>query len=430
MQNCTGMTYDESVAYLSSLAPRGWRLGLDRMAEFARRAGLADNLGDGVTQYLHVAGTNGKGSVTAYLQSALVEAGFRTGAFFSPYVVDLRERVQFGRALIPRRDFARIVTELKPIVDSFSENDFGGVTEFELKTAVGFRYWTEKRCEWVALEVGLGGRLDSTNIVDPACSVIVSIGLDHVGILGDTHAKIAAEKAGIVKPGKPVVVGDLPDSAMDVVVAVSRQREAPLWRLGREVRLERRDGWTVRTPLGEIDGLKPGIPGARQTENMALAVAALHAAKTPVDEDALRRGMAKASVPGRFEQSTLEDGTPVILDGAHNAEAAEALRESLEEAMPGRRFALVAGMVFGHDPSKFFAPLADVVWHGYAAPIGFHRAIPPIELAETVRGIVDLEPCGSLAEALRKARATGLPILVTGSFYLVGEASRRLKRRL
>ncbi|HEY0866603.1 MAG TPA: hypothetical protein VGE01_04465, partial [Fimbriimonas sp.] len=220
------MTYPEALAYVSGLEPRGWRLGLDRMQAFIDRAGLSQNVGrpPGTdpagkpgARFIHVAGTNGKGSVTAFLQSMLVEHGYRTGAFFSPYVVDPRERVQFGRSLISESDFASVVAHLKPIAESFSETEFGGITEFEFKTAVGVEYWRRKRCEWVALEVGLGGRLDATNVVHPACSAIVSIGYDHTQILGDTLEKIAFEKAGIVKPETPLVVGDVPEPARRVI---------------------------------------------------------------------------------------------------------------------------------------------------------------------------------------------------------------------
>lgn len=419
------MNYEESVRYLEMLAPRGWRLGLDRMAEFARRAGLDDNLGQGPTKYVHIAGTNGKGSVTAYVQSLLVEGGFRTGAFFSPYVYDLRERVQFGRDLIPKEDFARIATDLRPVAESFSEADFGGVTEFEFKTAIGFRYWKEMNCEAVALEVGLGGRLDSTNIVDPACSVIVSIGLDHTAILGETLAEIAFEKAGIIKPGRPTVAGDLPREAAEVIEAVCTERASPLWRLGTDVVVEAKGGpVNVTTPKGTLFGLEPGIPGVHQPHNLAVAIAALHAADLLPAEPLVRRGASMAKAPGRMESRTFR-GREVILDGAHNADASAALAQSLGN----RTFALVTGMVAGHDPVAFYSPIARIVGKAFGAPIDFHRAVPPQDLAAQLRDVVaiDLHPKASVAGAMEAAYETGLPILVTGSFYLVGEVGRFLE---
>src|SRR6185436_18334668 len=237
------MTYDEALAYIASLAPRGWRLGLDRMQAFVDKIGMQDALGaEGGPQFIHVAGTNGKGSVTAYLQSILVEAGYKTGAFFSPFVYDPRERVQFGRELISKEDLAKLTEELIPIAESFSDTEFGGITEFEFKTALGFLYWKRKQCEWVALEVGLGGRLDATNVVTPKASIIVSIGLDHTNILGHTLAEIAYEKAGIIKPKVPVVVGQMPHEALEVIERAAAEREAPIWRYGKEIRYQPQTG--------------------------------------------------------------------------------------------------------------------------------------------------------------------------------------------
>lgn len=407
------MTYRESVEYLNALAPRGWRLGLDRMTEFAKRAGLSDVLGGGHTQYIHIAGTNGKGSVTAFVQSILVEAGFRTGAFFSPFVYDLRERVQFGRSLIPEGDFARIATRLRPIAESFSEADYGGVTEFEFKTAIGFEYWREMGCDYVALEVGLGGRLDSTNIVDPACSVIVSIGFDHMAILGDTLGQIAAEKAGIIKPGKPVVVGKMDSEPLAVIQAVAAEQGSPVLLFGRDF---------------DVDpNMHPGICGAMQDHNLAVAVAAIRAARIKGDEAAFKRGAANAYAPGRFERRTYR-GREVVLDGAHNAAASTVLCESLQQRYPGQMFALVTGMVAGHDPVTFYEPLRDVIEAAFVAPIDFHRAIVPAALVASLGPDgAKFVPTGSLAEAIENALGTGLPLLVTGSFYLVGEVGRLIQ---
>lgn len=419
------MTFEEALDYLAGLAPRGWRLGLDRMAEFARRAGLEHNLGHGSAKYIHVAGTNGKGSVTAYVQSILVEAGCKAGAFFSPFVYDMRERVQVGRELIPKHDFARITQELRPIADALSETEFGGITEFEFKTAIGFRYWTECQCDWVALEVGLGGRLDSTNIIDPAASVIVSIGLDHISVLGDTYESIAKEKAGVIKPGRPVMMGRLPEAACRVVEAEASAQHAPLWRLDHEIELFQEDGWTVRLPGRTITGLRPGLTGAKQPEAMALAIAACVAAGVGADDEAMRRGVSKAYAPGRFEQIQF-CGKKWVLDGAHNGEAAAVLADTIRSELPGARLTLITGMVRGHDPARFYTPLAPLIDRAIAVPIDFHRAYPVEELAELTAGVLTLQPSGSVTAAIEEACLGREPVLVTGSFYLVGEVGRRL----
>ena len=421
------MDFDAACLYLESLAPRGWRMGLDRMQELCRRAGLSDALG-GETgpRYLHVAGTNGKGSVTAFLQSVLAASGHNAGAFFSPYVYDIRERIQVGGAKISREDFARHIEALNPHAESLAETEFGGATEFEVKTAAGFRHWREAGCAWVALEVGLGGRLDATNVISPDASAIVSIGLDHTHILGDTYAAIAYEKAGVIKPGVPVVVGEMPPEALEVVEREACERGAAVWRVGREVAYEAQTGamWRVCTPAGALDGLVPGLQGAMAPHNMSVALAMLHAAAIPLDEDAARQGCTHTRLPGRFEHAAWR-GRPVILDGAHNAEAAEVLARTLAHREPGKRVHLVLGMTRGHAPAGFFEPLRGCVEAVHLAPFGFHRAQSPEEVAVGLPGVASTVH-GTALEALDAAceAPEDALVLVTGSFYLVGELGR------
>lgn len=423
------MTYDEALDYLNALGPRGWRLGLDRMQEFVRRADLSSALGDGSPRYIHVAGTNGKGSVTAYLQSMLVESGYWTGAFFSPYVYEPRERIQFNRELIPEKVFAMLVQLLRPAAESLEETEFGGITKFEFETGLGLAFWRHLECEWVALEVGLGGRLDATNVVTPAASVIVSISLDHTNILGTTIEEIAFEKAGIIKPGVPVVVGEMPAPALTVIERVAADKEAAIWRFGREIHLT--DGFSVSTPAGEHRGLEPGIKGARQAHNMALAVAAMDASGSGRTLRAYEDGALRASAPGRYEKRVV-GGQLFILDGAHNADAARALRSSLDSdtSLAGRRVAIVTCMVAGHDPREFYVELADRVSVAHIAPIDFARALSVSEVAAALRPLVsETFEHSAIPEAIRAAILDAGPdgvVLVTGSFYLVGAVGNLL----
>lgn len=424
------MTYDQALAYIAALEPRGWRLGLDRMQEFVNRAELGDAMGllPG-PQYIHVAGTNGKGSTTAFLQSLLVESGYRTGAFFSPYVVDPRERVQFGRDLISKDELALLTSQLKTIAESFSENDFGGITEFEFKTAIGFAYWKKKRCEWVALEVGLGGRLDATNVVAPRASIIVSIGLDHMHILGDTRSKIAFEKAGIIKYRVPVVLGSLPTDAEKTISAIAADLEAPVWKWGREVRWHE-DNQSVETPLGHHLGLKPGLIGEIQKHNLSLAVAAIDASGAYLDDASLQRGAIAASIPGRFQQVEVR-GRTVLLDGAHNPDAAEVLAKSLDAEFSGKKCILVTNMLAGHEPSEFYNVLRNRVASVHVVPIDFHRATPVEKMVGWLepsfsRVVGYKTPMEGLFAAIDEATSDEV-VLVTGSFYLVGELLRGLQ---
>lgn len=419
------LNYEDAATYLSTLHKRGWRLGLDRMEEFARRCGVSEDLGSGHTKFLHIAGTNGKGSVTAYLQSILVESGLRTGAYYSPYVVDLRERIQFGRNLISKDDFARLMEKTIPIIESMDETELGSVTEFEVKTALALMYWKEMACDFVALEVGLGGRLDATNIVHPAACGIVSIGYDHMAILGNTLGEIATEKAGIIKPGIPVMTGDLPSDALEAVAHKVADVGCPWWRWGGEVVLEGTGAYTVHTPAGSIEDLVPGLEGAPQPHNMAVAVGMILAAAVPTTPEDIRRGVASATLPGRFQR--LEHaGHLFVLDGAHNGESALQLATSLQRTFAGRKFTLITGMVDGHDPDLVYQPLWEFIDRTFVAPIDFYRALPPIDL---VSRVPNGTPTASVVEAIDAALAHDSPILVTGSFYLVGDVLRALEGR-
>lgn len=443
------MTYQEALDYIAGLAPRGWRLGLDRMREFARQAGLDDALGGPDSpQFIHVAGTNGKGSTTAYLQSILIESGYRTGAFFSPYVYDPRERIQLGRELIPEGIFAGLTAMLQPLAEEFTDTEYGGISEFEFKTAMAFMFYKRLKCEWVALEVGLGGRLDATSIVTPRCGIIVSIGLDHTNILGDTIEEIAFEKAGIIRPGVPTVVGQMPDAARAVVERQAAELGSEVWLYGREITVGQDAGdrsIVVTTPHGQHAGLRLGIRGAMQGHNMALAVAACDAAGATRTLGALQRGTAKASIPGRFEIRKV-GGKTVILDGAHNADAAQVLIESLTTylrygELPGSQSApqlrerqgrviMVAGMVAGHEPTSFFRWFDGIVDEAFATPIDVHRSLPPAEIETALKNYVPtVTACASaeaaIGQALEAAGESDI-VLVTGSFYLVGEAGRYL----
>lgn len=429
------MTYEEALAYIASLETRGWRLGLERMQEFANRLGLPGSLGENAgPQFIHVAGTNGKGSVTAYLQSMLIETGYSTGSFFSPFVFDPRERVQIGRRLIPKPIFALLTEWIRPFGESLTDTKFEGVTEFEFKTAMGFQFWKEMEAEWVALEVGLGGRLDSTNIVTPRCSVIVSIGKDHTHILGDSYHQIAVEKAGIIKPGMPVVLGEMPEEALLPILQIARERRSETWVFGREIQLAKdetvgsTEEYVVTTPRGSHAGLVPGLVGVMQPHNMALAVAAMDAAGATKTLGGLQRGARDAFVPGRMQRVHAED-REWLLDGAHNRESARVLAESLRASGDaGRRIVLLTGMVQGHDPIPLFRELAALVAEVIFAPIESRRAVPSQQLLVATGGLFAKssakETLDTAIQAAVCATRPGDLILVSGSFYLVGEVGR------
>ncbi len=419
------MTYDEALSYIASLAPRGWRLGLDRMEEFARRASLLPS----AQRFIHVAGTNGKGSTTAMIQSALVEQGFSSGSFFSPYVVEPRERVQVGREYISEGDLAAITAFLKPIGESLSETEFGGVTEFEFKTAIGLECWKRHECEWVALEVGLGGRLDATNIITPECAAIVSIGLDHVSILGSTVEEIAFEKAGVLKPGRPGVIGEMVPEARRVIERQADEVGSPIWRAGIEIGYELRPNGKVRvqTAHSQIE-LEPSLFGAIQHHNAAVAYAALELAGAVRDPEGIQRGFATASIPGRY-QRIVRGETEWIFDGAHNPDSANVLAAMLRQDEK-RSLVCITGMLQGHDPEEFYPKIAPFVEEFWLVPVDNPRSMTPTELDKTLHGLgLKTRAFDSTAAAIKAADRAEVTegYLVSGSFYAVGEIMRLLR---
>jgi dihydrofolate synthase / folylpolyglutamate synthase len=418
------VTYESALEYIASLAPRGWRLGLDRMEEFVRRSKSLDC--DPSPKFIHVAGTNGKGSTTAMIQSVLIEQGFNTGSFFSPYVVNPRERVQVGRRYISEQELAEITDFLIPIGEGLSETEYGGVTEFEFKTMIGFEFWKRQRCEFVALEVGLGGRLDATNVVQSAACAIVSIGWDHMHILGNSLSEIAFEKAGILKKGVPAVVGKMEPEPLEVIRKQADTVEAPLWIVGKDVHFESRGNSVfIETPHSKAE-VQPSLFGEIQHHNAAVAYAAAELAGAIKDPQKVSTGFSTASIPGRFQRIEVGD-QEWLFDGAHNFDSAVVLHELLRQY--GKKVGIcITNMLQGHEPRQFYQEIVDSVQEFYVVPIDFHRAREVSELVEELRPLgKPIKAFETLHEAITEAKERAdCSVLLTGSFFLVGEALRQI----
>jgi dihydrofolate synthase / folylpolyglutamate synthase len=282
---------------------------------------------------------------------------------------------------------------------------------------------------WVALEVGLGGRLDATNIVTPKVSVVVSIGYDHMSILGNTLAEIAFEKAGIIKPGIPAVVGKMAPEALLSIEKHASENDAELWRVGREVEFTKtKAGVRVSTP-GSTAELTPSLFGDIQLHNAAVAYAALELAGFAKDQAAIQRGIASAYIPGRFTTQVIGD-TTFILDGAHNYDSARALAQMLFQSnLTG--LTCITGMLTGHEPAEFYESLRDYVDQFYVVPIDFYRTRNAEELAGELSAMgFETRTFKNTKAALEAAQnlSESKTVLVTGSFYLVGEAMRLVLR--
>lgn len=423
------MKYETVVERISALAPRGWRLGLDRMQKLVELAGLSESVAGRKPKYIQVAGTNGKGSTTAFLQSIFLGQGHRTGGFFSPFVYDLRERVQLGGELISKDVFTKLGECLILVAEQMEGTEFEGVTEFEIKTALGFAAYQEFNCDWVALEVGLGGRLDATTVVTPAAGIITSIGWDHMAILGDTLEKIAFEKAGIIKPSMPTFVGMMDTGPLNVISQFAKEQNAPLFRLGFEIADDHRDGQRVLVWEGKevIDDRRTSKYGSKAFENFALATFASMAAGAIRDEVLLLHSLDRVNLPGRFEHRTFGSKT-LVLDGAHNEDATRVLVESLNRAYPGQKFRFLFSMVQGHDPAKTLSHLAPLARSFDICPIDFHRAQPVGEIDKAITALTSvpvrkhLSAPSAMEEILKDPNEE--IIVITGSFYLIGECGR------
>ena len=427
------MDFEQAIDYMQSLRRLGIKLGNERMEALLARLGDPHR----GLRCAHVAGTKGKGSTTAMIAAILKAHGFRVGGYYSPYVYDIRERVQVDGDVISRRDFARLVTAIEPHVVELAQTPVGSTTEFELKTTLAFQHFAEQEVDFAAIEVGIGGRLDATNVITPLVSVVTNIGLDHTHILGDTHEKIAAEKAGIIKPGIPAVTAtDHPD-ALATIRCVASARGAPLTRVvrgdapgaGREPTAHVTacgDGFAVRTPDATYEGLSLRLRGEYQRVNAACAIVAIErmaeAAGFRVNDEAVRAGLRAAYLPGRLD--VVCEKPTVVMDGAHNALAAEALAKEIVRLLRGRLL-LVVGMASHHPPSSVLEHLAPLAQTVYATRPVCSRGWPEAETADAARGWCrNVEIVTPPLEAARTALAAAGPddlVLVTGSFYTVGD---------
>lgn len=424
------MNYDESVAYMRGLLRHGMKLGNERFEALLELLGSPHRR----LKVVHIAGTKGKGSTTAMAASILAAAGYNVGAYFSPFVYDLRERVQVNGEMISREDFARLVTQIRPHIEALAETEHGQTTEFELKTAVGLAYFAERQVDYAVIEVGIGGRLDATNAIPQTLvSVITNIGFDHMEILGHTLGAIAGEKAGIIKEDGLCVTGIEPGEALDVVERVCRDRNARLVHLqpGKDW-LSHSDGTvTIKTARRRLENASLKLKGRFQHANAALAVNALdEAGISGLTDEIVRKGLAEAFVPGRFE-AVRDSGPKIIADGAHNELAGYVLGDALasELSAKSRPVFVVLGMSRGHEPEAFlkaliggFQPVAVI-----ATEPSF-RPNPAEEVAAAAHklGVAIIETAIPAEEAARRALelAKGYPdavIVVTGSFYTVGD---------
>jgi dihydrofolate synthase / folylpolyglutamate synthase len=414
---------DYSLKHSSELAKAEFHL--DRM--FA----LMEELGNPQEKYpiIHVAGTKGKGSVSALCASALQAAGYKTGLYTSPHLLDYVERIRIDGEPISHRQMIDLVEEVEPAVAKIPK-----LTTFEITTALGFLAFARNVVSAAVIEVGLGGRLDATNVVSPRVAVITSLSYDHMAVLGDTLAKIAGEKAGIIKAGIPVVSAPQKPEALEVLERIAKEKNCSFVLVGKDVVYERLtsslDGQTLSI-AGNLQHstLNVQLPllGSHQVENAAIAYAALKTSSIPISDEAIRKGFSEVQWRARFE--VVRRDPPVIFDSAHNQDSFAKLRDTLDEHFPGKRVILIFGASEDKNIPGMFAEIKPKLERLLVTRADHPRALEPekiMQLAEQAG--LEAEAVSPVEAALRRAlefsEKDGSIVLSAGSMFVTAEAMR------
>lgn len=432
------MTYTQALDFIHSTCWKGSRPGLERTIELTARLGNPQNS----LKFIHIAGTNGKGSTSAMLAAILQRAGYRVGLYTSPFIIRFNERMRIDGQDIPDDELAEITEFVKPHAEAMTDTP----TEFELITAIALVYFARHACNYVVFEVGMGGRLDSTNIISPetvAASVITGIAMDHTAFLGDTPEKIAAEKAGIIKAGVPVVfggnhapVGTLPSSdalaTAESCARVIQERAAEVGAPYAETDHSklaniRADLFGADFDFGERKNLHISLAGLYQPYNTATVLTVVDLLKSrglTIPEEAIREGLASVKWPARFE--ILSKDPLIIADGGHNPEGIDAAIESVKTYFKGEKILLLTGVMADKDYDRMVARMGEVASRAFCVRPANDRALDPVKYAESFRAIgIPAEGYATVAEGVRAAaetaKAEGKALLCLGSLYMYGE---------
>lgn len=407
------MTFSQAIQFLYSLRWYGTKLGLDNAF---RLAGLAGNPHHRL-RFIHVAGTNGKGSTCAMIESICRAAGLRVGLFTSPHLVAFGERIQVNRRLLSEADTVRLVSGMQSLLRHFPAENHP--TFFEVVTVMALQYFLEQQCDLVVWETGLGGRLDATNIVTPLASVITNIQFDHQQWLGETLAGIAAEKAGIIKPGIPVVTAVRTPEPLAVIQETARRLQAPLTQVPASAARE-----------APLDRMELPLLGDHQKMNAAVALATLRvlASQLPASPAAIRDGLTRLHWPGRLQLVTRPSGQRVLLDGAHNPGGAEILAQALRQYFANAQPTLVLGILQDKDWPEMCRLLAPLARRILLVPVPNERTAEPHALAGVCAKAnppAQVLELSGLAGALAEAASDEF-VVIAGSLYLIGEAMELL----
>ncbi|UFJ39061.1 bifunctional folylpolyglutamate synthase/dihydrofolate synthase [Brevibacillus humidisoli] len=432
--------YTEALEWIHGLLRFGQKPGLERMKWMLEVLHHPERH----VPFVHIAGTNGKGSTCAFLTHMLIEAGYSVGSFTSPYLHDFRERICYNRQMIAEKDFLQLANQVKPLVEQCAESTpYGSPTEFEVVTLIAILYFaTVRRPAVVVWETGLGGRLDSTNVVHPLVSVITNVGTDHTDVLGTKPEQIASEKAGIIKPGVPVVVGEMSDQAFAVVEEIARSKRSPVYRLGQqfEVRLQETsrslDGMRFCfNSLLRRDGKEYGLRvlGDHQAVNAATALMTVDLLKEfyafLLEEEEIERGLRQTRWPGRLE--VVSRRPLFILDGAHNVEGMEALAKTMRQLVGAQPIELLFAALADKplvDMVKAWKRCGPAVSRFYLTTFDFPRAASIEQLVDAFHAeygpeqITVIDDWPSFIRSWLRAEEQREQVLLTcGSLYFISQ---------
>ncbi|MEK4028646.1 folylpolyglutamate synthase/dihydrofolate synthase family protein [Pseudobacillus sp. FSL P4-0506] len=427
-------TYEEAIDWIHSRLQLGIKPGLKRMEWLMERMNHPEHH----LRAVHIGGTNGKGSTVAMMRSMLQEAGYEVGTFTSPYIEQFNERISVNGEAISDEEIMKLTAVIKPLAEELEKTELGSPSEFEVITAMALYYFAWIRpVDIVLFEVGLGGRLDSTNVIQPLLSVITTIGMDHMQFLGDTLEAIAFEKAGIIKNGAPVVSGVKQEAAREIIQQRAKEVKSAVYQLGEQFKAD----WQRSLPQGEMfhfesvfanmRDLPTGLNGLHQTENAATAVMAILYLRTfyafLVEEEHIRAGLQSVSWPGRMEYAM--EQPVVLLDGAHNPEGMKALVASLAERFPDKRItALFAGMR-DKKLDEMIAILKQAAHRMAFTSFDFPRAAGKKEFQAFLENQMWIEDWQRFIEEFQTTAKENEVLIVTGSLYFISSVKKFIKEK-
>lgn len=418
------MTYDQALEFICTTQRLGMKPGLHTIAELLERM---DNPQKKL-RYIHIAGTNGKGSTAAFLSNILIESGYKTGVFTSPHIQRMTERIKVNNVEMEESQSARLIELIQGKIEVMLEHGGCHPTEFEILTAMAFQYFYEQGCDIVVLETGLGGRLDSTNVIDsPDLGVITAVSYDHMNILGNTIQEIAGEKAGIIKHGVDIVTYLNPPSVTEVIEYACKEKDATLHNTDFSSIKIIEQGIDVQTfNYRQYMSLKISLLGEHQVKNAAVAVHAAEVLKSKgytISEQTIRNGLLKAKWPGRLE--VLRRNPVFIIDGAHNAQGVIALKKSLDSLFLGQAPTFIMGVLGDKDYRSMLAEIVPGCAKLFTVTPNSSRALPAADLAKAAEEYCkNIQICDTVETAVKKSLAetqkNGV-ICAFGSLFHIGE---------